>query len=198
MTLAKTRLAYLLVALAANLLVAGTSSIRSAYACSCAGIATPTEDFKASDAVFSGEVATLGIDDPNPQDDLPLGGVEFSVEKSWKGVSKGSVVIYGQGESYGTSVTNSCDVEFERGGSYLVYAYSSGENGPLGTDVCTATKPLARAEADLRALGPPAIQLPDTGGLVVSPLEGAASVAAVFALIALAIGARRANLRRWV
>ena len=120
--------------------------------------------------MFAGEVIGLGLDDPEPQDDISLGGVEFGVKETWKGVSERSVVLYGQGEGYGTLVTNTCDVVFDRGKSYLVYAYSRGEDGSghLETNVCTPTKPLAEAEKDLRALGSPTATLPDTGGFVSS------------------------------
>jgi hypothetical protein len=83
--LATTRLWFLIFALVANLLVAGALNTRNAHACLCAGTATPTEELKASDAVFSGEVVGLGVDDPNPQDNVPLGGVKFRVKESWKG-----------------------------------------------------------------------------------------------------------------
>jgi hypothetical protein len=140
-------------------------------------------------------VVDLGVEDPNPQDDVPLGGVEFSVKESWKGVSERSVVIYGQGESYWTSVINSCDIEFERGRSYLVYAYSKGENGPLGTDICTATKPLAGAEADLRTLGPPTATLPDTGGSA-ALLNNATTIVVITLLLFALAGALVVRLRR--
>jgi hypothetical protein len=195
--LATTRLWFLIFALVANLLVAGALNTRNAHACLCAGTATPTEELKASDAVFSGEVVGLGVDDPNPQDNVPLGGVKFRVKESWKGISDRSAIIYGQGEGYfgevkegDTVVINTCDVTFEQGRSYLVYAYRRGENGngPLGTDICTATKPLSGAEADLRALGPPTVQMPDTGGSLVSPPESATTVTAILALLALSGG----------
>lgn len=173
MTLTRTKLGILLLALAVNAVLVGGPSAREAYACSCAGIQTPAEGLRTSDAVFSGEVVDLGLDDIDPRDDVPLGGVKFNVKKSWKGVSERSVVIYGQGESYGTSVINTCDVEFQRGEAYLVYAYRGGEgkNGPFGTSICTATKPLAEAGADLKVLGPAAAQLPGTGGTGVSTPE---------------------------
>src|SRR5215207_662929 len=168
MFLVRVRSSLLIVALVSNLVLAGSLGAGPAHACTCAGIATPTEAFRTSDAVFAGEVIGLGLDDPDPQDNIPLGGVEFSVNEAWKGVSERSVVIYGQGEGYGTSVINTCDVVFDRGKNYLVYASSGGEDssGLLGTNACTPTKPLAEAEKDLQALGEPTATLPDTGGFV--------------------------------
>jgi hypothetical protein len=196
------RVSLLAAALVVNLFVAGFLNARSACACSCAGTSTVEESLRTSDAVFSGEVVSLGAEDPEPQDGTPLGGVEFRVKESWKGVSDGSVIIYGQGEGYfGEAgegemvVVNSCAVTFERGESYLVYAYRVGEKagGHLETDVCTATKPLSDAGADLRALGSLTTGLPDTGGPA-PPSRGASSVAVVV-LIALA---GTLALRRWV
>ena len=168
MFLVRVRSSLLIVALVSNLVLAGSLGAGPAHACTCAGIATPTEGFRTSDAVFAGEVIGLGLDDPDPQDDIPLGGVEFGVRETWKGLSERSVVVYGQGEGYGTSVTNTCDVVFDRGKNYLVYAFSRGEDGSglLGTNVCTPTKPLAEAGKDLQTLGSPTAMLPDTGGFV--------------------------------
>jgi hypothetical protein len=196
------RAGLLAAALVVNLFVAGVLNTRSAYACSCVGASTVEESLRTSDAVFSGEVVGLGAEDPQPRDGTPLGGVEFRVKESWKGVSDSSVIIYGQGEGYfgevGEEVViNSCAVTFEQDESYLVYAYRGGENasGPLGTDICTATKPLSDAGADLRALGPPTTGLPDTGGPAPLSRSGASSSVAVVVLIALS---GTLALRRWV
>lgn len=196
------RVSLLAAALVVNVFVAGSLTAPSAYACSCAGTSTVEESLRTSDAVFSGEVVGFGAEDPEPQDDTPLGGVEFRVKESWKGVSDGSVIIYGQGEGYFGEVgegemvvVNSCAVTFEQGESYLVYAYRAGENagGHLETDICTATKPLSDAGADLRALGSTTTGLPDTGGPGL--LSRSASSVAVVVLIALA---GTLALRRWV
>jgi hypothetical protein len=197
------RVSLLAAALVVNLFVAGFLTAPSAYACSCAGTSTVEESLRTSDAVFSGEVVGLGAEDPEPRDDTPLGGVEFRVKESWKGVSDGSVIIYGQGEGYfGEAgegemvVVNSCAVTFEQGESYLVYAYRGGEKagGHLETDICTATKPLSDAGADLRVLDATTTVLPDTGGPAPLRDRGASSVAVVV-LIALA---GTLALRRWV
>lgn len=182
--------------LAANLALAGGPGARGAYACDCAEIQSPAEGLRSSDAVFSGEVTGFGAEDPNPRDDVPLGGVRFGVEAWWKGISGNTAVIHGQGQGYfGTAeegemlVLNTCDVTFERGSSYLVYAYHGEGDGDetLRTDICTATKHLSDADEDLRVLGSPSATLPDTGGVPLFLL-----VAAVVALIlAGALVARR-------
>lgn len=190
MSTVRIRAGFLAVALVANLFVAGTFDARIAYACTCAGIQTPAEGLRESEAVFSGEVVDLGAEDPQPRDDTPLGGVEFRVKEAWKGVSDGAAIIYGQGEGYfgedaeGRIVISSCAVTFERGESYLVYAYRSGEkaDGYLETDACTATKPLSDAGKDLRVLGPPTTALPDTGGPTHPPRSGVFLSVALVAL----------------
>jgi hypothetical protein len=142
--------------------------------------------------VFSGEVVRLGVEDPEPRDDVSLGRVSSSVEKSWKSVSKRSVVIHGQGERYGTwGVSNSCHIEFERGKTYLVYAYRAGGNGDhLSTGICSGTKPLA--DEGLRALGPPTVRLSGPGSSTDSSSVSATGIVSV-ALIVLvsALVARR-------
>lgn len=74
-------------------------------------------------------------------------------------------------------VSSSCAYAFERGERYLVYA-SRYEDG-LQTGACDRTAPLAEAEKDLDALGPPADRLTETGG---PPLPLAAALVAAAAL----------------
>ena len=187
MRLTRTRLGFLIFALAVNLLLAGTSNLRNAHACSCASV--PLEEYlRTSDAVFSGEVVGIDANDlsrgPWPQ----LGKVTFNVSDVWKGVSEEPVAVYGQGPEA------SCGIDFEKGESYLVYAYRSNEDGPLETDLCNATKPLAAAERDLGVLGPPGTSLPGTGGYIFSPIGASATIATAFVLLALVLVAWR--LRR--
>jgi hypothetical protein len=100
----------------------------------------------------------------------PLSPVTLEVEKSWKGVSEDRIVVRGYRPE------PSCGIEFREGERYLVYARDNGEEDvPLETNFCDPTKPLARAEADLAALGPPTStlsggELAPTGG---PPLVGA-------------------------
>jgi hypothetical protein len=50
--------------------------------------------------VFVGKAVKNGLEDPNPRDNIMIGGIRFDVEKSWKGVSDDRVDLYGQSESY--------------------------------------------------------------------------------------------------
>lgn len=189
MELTKAKLCFLAAALAANLLLAGGPGAGEAHACSCAVMPEVDQELRASDAVFVGELERRGVRDPDPHDDVPLTGVEFSVKEYWKGAPGGSVVVYGQGEGYGTSyeedgktlvVENSCDFQFSRDGDYLVYATRS--DGLLEASTCGRTASLGNAGKDLRVLGPPEGSLPDTGGYGVSAFEGAMISATVLAL----------------
>lgn len=65
-------------------LIAGT-----AHACSCAGVSTVEGQFAEADAVFSGEMVRGGIEDPIPKDGTMVGGIEFRVYESWKGIFGG-------------------------------------------------------------------------------------------------------------
>jgi hypothetical protein len=176
--LTRIRLGFLIFALAANLLLAGTSNLRSAHACSCAG-APLEEHVRTSDAVFSGEVAGIDQNDLSPGPGPRLGKVTFDVSDVWKGVSEDPVAVHGQGPEA------TCGIDFEEGESYLVYAYRSNGGGALQTDLCNPTKPLAAAERDLQLLGPPDATLPGTGGYIFTPMVDPAAIAAAFALLAL-------------
>jgi hypothetical protein len=189
--LTRIRLGFLIFALAVNLLVAGTSNLRNAHACSCASV--PLEKhLRTSDAVFSGEAVGIDENDLSPGAGPQLGKVTFNVSDVWKGVSEEPVAVYGQGPEA------TCGIDFEEGESYLVYAYRSNGDGAnlLQTDLCNETKPLEAAERDLRVLGPPDATLPGTGGYVFSPVGDATTIAAAFALLALASALVVWRLRR--
>ncbi len=164
------RRSVLLAALATNLLLAVTFGAQPAHACVCVS-RTPEEQLQSSDAVFSGVVLDVYIDYEEVESDFirgpdnqpasllqPYGLVTFDVEESWKGVSEEPVVVRD------SELSTSCDIGFQEGERYLVYA-SYGEQGPAGplsTHACDGTKPLSNAGADLEALGPAELVLPET------------------------------------
>jgi hypothetical protein len=142
--------------------------------------------YRGADAVFAGEMVRGGIEDPDPEDGIMIGGIQFRVIDAWKGVPGESMVLYGQDVAYYGEleegemvVSSSCAYVFERGERYLVYA-SRYEDG-LQTGACDRTAPLAEAEKDLDALGPPANRLTETGGLPL-PLSSALVAAAAFSI----------------
>jgi hypothetical protein len=177
---ARTRAAFVAVALVANLLLVGGPGASDAQACTCA-ILPLEEEIRTADAVFSGEVQDIDKGMTAPNGGSIRGKITLDVQESWKGVSAESVAVYGQGDGV------NCYNMFERGQTYLVYGARAKERGDeyLKNIACGATKPLADAGEDLRLLGSPGGSLPDTGGYGVSTFEGAAISAALFALLAL-------------
>lgn len=147
---------------------------RPAHACSCMSV--PLQDsVDSADAVFSGEVQSIDEDSASPDGGSAVGRVAFAVQDTWKGAAVESVSAYGQGD--GTNCYNT----FEEGEAYLVYASrAEGAEDTLINNGCGETKPLATAEKDLKLLGPPASELPDTGGP--SPLPVAYALLAMGAL----------------
>lgn len=182
--------------LIATLLLLGGPYAGTAYACSCASVSGVEEGLRAADAVFSGEMVRGGIEDPDPEDGVMLGGIEFQVIESWKGVSGESAVVYGQDTAYygeleegDTVVVSSCAYPFEEGRSYLIYASRYEDGFQVGG--CDRTTSLAGAEKDLRVLGPPAADaLPDTGGPA-TPLRLTTAAAVSLAAAALLLAVRR-------
>ena len=176
-----------LLALAMSLLLV-TLDAGPAYTCSCAETRSVEETLQKSSAVFSGKatkVKEFSPESPEAGDALlGLGPVTFEIQEAWKGVSGKSVVVYGQGPGA------SCGIDFERGETYLVYAYRS--DGDLGTDFCGRTKPLSYAGSDVSELNATRGSLPETGGpRVQSPLRATiAASAAVMLLGAAALAAR--------
>lgn len=90
--------------------------------------------YKQATAVFYGKVTEV-----NRQEETVI--VKFKVEKSWKGLNTGEVIV--------RTAENSamCGFNFEVGGNYLVYTGGAVDN--LQTNICTRT---AAGNADARYL----------------------------------------------
>jgi len=150
------------------LLVALLAIGQGAEACECSTTPDAASALSRDDAVFRGRVSSVrdrlgparrtwywvkGWFSNRPLHDdsegyLACCGLEatLDVTGSWKGVSKQQVqVVTGRG-------AGDCGFVFERGVEYLVYARKL-SSGDLATDICTRTKPLARAAEDLTILG---------------------------------------------
>ena len=179
------RAGFVLLALVMSFLLV-TLDVGPAYACSCMSL--PLENsIRNSDAVFSGEVQNIDEGAVAGGGRLPAPGrITFAVEDSWKGVATETVDVYGQGDGA------NCYNLFEEGEAYLVYASRGKEaDAPLKNVGCGETKPLAGAEPDLRLLGPPADELPETGGPPFTSLFGASMVASALLLSCLIFARRR-------
>lgn len=118
----------------------------SVLACSCVP-QTPTEVLQQADVVFVGLV--LRSDLVEPVEGVPMREIEFQAFKYWKGELEPfrTVVVSAAGTS--------CDIDFQRGTEYLIYAKWSDASGELTTFMCWRNPPAATADEDLAELGEP-------------------------------------------
>lgn len=144
-----------------------TLDVGPAYACSCMGLPLKN-DIRDADAVFSGEVRSIDEEAVAGSGIMAAPGrITIAVQDSWKGITTETVDVYGQGDGA------NCYNLFEEGEAYLVYASRAKEaDAPLKNVACGETKPLTAAKPDLRLLGPPADELPETGGPAPLPVFG--------------------------
>ncbi|NEQ22085.1 MAG: hypothetical protein F6K28_23390 [Microcoleus sp. SIO2G3] len=128
-------------------------SANAAIACSCFPT-RPQESFQNSEAVFSGRVVDVTEQSPaerrpgrRNEDQNFLTGVKvtFEVSEVWKGNNQRRLVVSTSDSSA------SCGYSFQEGQEYLVYA--SEEDAQLKTGLCSGTKRLSDARADLAMLG---------------------------------------------
>ncbi len=162
-----------------------------AFACSCAALpGTPQERARealsGSTAVFSGEV--VEFERPPPDTAMVEGTmltvmgdagnkatVTLQASEVWKGPQQQTVTITTEADS-----SVGCGYPFEEGREYLVYA----TGGEPSVSLCSETKPLSEADADLEALGDGEAA---NGGDTLSDTSGALSVPAVIGLAGLTV-----------
>jgi hypothetical protein len=109
-----------------------------AFACECVGGAPLCQSFWQADAVFSGEVLSFG----RTEREQPR-VARVRVTRAWRGQVSGTVEVLTGSHSA------SCGYSFRRGTQYLIYAYRT-KDGALMTGICSPTKALSRASADLK------------------------------------------------
>jgi len=122
---------------------------QSTSACQCRREALDTEErfrvsvskeFRASDAVFIGEV----IKQQRSQ-------IKFKVEQVWKGRLSDNVVITTHNWDDGdVGAIDSCAYPFAVGSKYLIYARKSADE--LGASKCSRTQLFEKAERDINEL----------------------------------------------
>ena len=127
----------------------GISVVEAANACSCPTLPAPTDALTGSRAVFEGAVvekrAVLAQYDGWY---FPAEEVVFRVTRAWKGAAEQEVTLL---EEF-----NNCASRFSGSESYLVYASAHWRQpARLSAIKCSRTKRIARAAADIAALGPP-------------------------------------------
>jgi hypothetical protein len=114
-----------------------------AFACSCRGVQQPPcIAFQEATAVFAGEVVDISEARFQAGYIFRYLLIQFSVEQSYKGISARLVTV-------ATITGTSCDFGFEKGEKYFVYAYQDSKHNRLAAGVCTRTKPLSSAKADM-------------------------------------------------
>lgn len=124
------------------LLIVGLCGV-DAHACSCAGGSAPCQQYWEASAVFIGTVIEGQLVK------VKLGEFEherrvvrLSIDEAFRGVEGAEVeVITGLGDA-------DCGFGFRRTQQYLVYAYRS-EDQKLHTSICTRTRAISEADADL-------------------------------------------------
>ncbi len=136
-------------------IVAVLLSPRDALACSCVGDVPLCQSFWQADAVFAGEVLSFEKTDPKQLFSRRIARIR--VERVWRGEVTG-VVEVSTGAGGGD-----CGYSFRKGEKYVIYA-NKGAEAKLSTNICTPTKLLSKASADLEYFK--GIENPSPGGRV--------------------------------
>jgi hypothetical protein len=131
-------------------------SVESARGCSCGGGGAPCLEYGRAAAVFVGTVVDvrdspqLGRDEARKGEDAgerwEPRAFKFAVEQTFLGLVGAEVEVrtgMGGGD---------CGYRFEKGETYLVYAYAYGVGKSLTTNICSRTKLFAGAADDLEFL----------------------------------------------
>ena len=117
--------------------------VTQAVACSCAGEQKPCEAYGDAFAVFTGTVtfsSTTKVKEAGYEFTKRL--VRLHVDRPLKNVEASDIeIMTGWGDA-------DCGFGFRLGGQYLVYAYGD-DKKRLETSICTRTRPLSDATADL-------------------------------------------------
>jgi len=117
-----------------------------AEACDCAYPGAPCKAFANTPYIVSGRVVKIArIQGKSAR------GFEYSqrlvsveVERTYRGIDKKGVIEIETGEGGGD-----CGFDFREGERYLIYAYWGKETRELYTGICSRTRLLSQAEADL-------------------------------------------------
>ncbi len=125
-----------------------------AQACSCAPPPAPKIALEQAAAVFVGRVTSVEKLQTGSQY-TSSNRFQFTVSKKWKGVQGAVATVISNGNSA------ACGIVFDSDRDYLVYAFKNKDDDQLQTNLCTRTKRVADAAADLAELGEPMKEAPD-------------------------------------
>jgi hypothetical protein len=153
-----------------------------ASACSCALPPGTQKErveraLSSSEAVFSGEVAAIEKEAATSRHPGTV-TVALRVSEEWKGPERGTLKVST------ASQESACGFPFEKGREYLVYADGKHD---LEVDLCSGTKPLSEAGADLAVLGTG--EKPKDGGDSLNDTSGVVPARAAVGLAGLAMAA---------
>jgi hypothetical protein len=114
-----------------------------ARGCSCNEYDVPVcAAYWRADAVFAGQIMDITDVEKTADDQLPTVMLHFLVEQPFRGVSGNRVDVQ---TLHGTS----CDMKFEKGKRYLIYASRGEDSNQLFAGPCTRTSELEHAIDDL-------------------------------------------------
>lgn len=138
----------------------------SGFACLCDGEQTVESSFKESTAIFTGKMIReewrSGIKNEMHDIAMNISGDQkrdyevkvyiFAVDKWWKGAGTSEVVLISDQvrNPDGSQTISDCGLGFEAGHDYLIYAYGEGDS--FSTGVCSRTRSIQRATADIKRL----------------------------------------------
>jgi hypothetical protein len=115
-----------------------------AFACQCAGTRSSCQEYWEATAVFSGTVIeSRQVTVSEGTYSHEMRAVRLSIDQPFRGVEGAEVEVltgFGGGD---------CGFGFRQTGQYLVYAYRSEQDQKLHTSICTRTRLLSDAKADL-------------------------------------------------
>ena len=118
--------------------------VKDAQACSCNEYGTPPcAAYWRADAVFSGIIIDIKKPSHQPSGDLPKALLHFVIEESFRGVESPELDV-------ATLSGTSCDIPFNKGERWLIYAYRDKSSGKLEIYPCTRITLLANADEDLK------------------------------------------------
>ena len=114
-----------------------------ARACVCGEYGTPAcAAYWRADAVFTGVVTDIKKPSGAEQTSLPIALLHFRVEDRFRNVTASELVVE---TLHGTS----CDMKFEKGERWLVYAHRNEATGRFTIQPCTRTRTITGMDEDL-------------------------------------------------
>lgn len=129
--------------LVAVFLVVTQALAAEARACSCVEYGTPVcAAYWRADAVFNGVVTDIKKVPDAEQTSPPVVLLHFIIEDKFRNVTASELYVE---TLHGTS----CDMKFEKGERWLVYAYRNESTGRLAISPCTRTRQIRGMDDDL-------------------------------------------------